>query len=139
MRYTIGCTIIKKVSNEKKIGFFSLSGILGLGTLLNMKNIDDAPSNYKLLVFDDIKSVQTYCQILSRSYRRDDVWANSSIKSKQIIKFYPLKIDSLKFPFELNIVGEKPFYEDRFKNRHNEVQGRYFIADITKLKDGSLK
>lgn len=106
MRYTIGTTIIDKRTKTEYSGYYA-SGSLGLSCVLTKEDIPSILEknhlrNYSLYIFDRIEDAEYFCRALSRSYRRDDVWDNNTIKSKKIRRFYPLKVDTPKFIFELD-------------------------------------
>lgn len=137
MRYTIGVTMIDKKTKEKDCGFFARYGLLALGIIVTDTH-DVNNRDYNLLIFDNIEDAEKYSQILSRAYRRDDVWLNPKIKSKKIRRFYPLKVDSLNFPFELEEIKTYPFKRNRFDEETKEIQGYYKLEKIKKVKETYL-
>lgn len=106
MRYTIGVTIIDKKTKEEYSGYYACGefGFMYVMTKDNIPSLLEKKSlqNYSLYIFDNVKDAEYFCRSLSRSYRRDDVWANQSLKSRKIRRFYPLKVDSSNFIFELD-------------------------------------
>lgn len=142
MRYTIYSEITDKETQKKYCGLFVI-GKYGCPYILTNFNsvkeslVDDNKKEvFPILVFTSAKEAELYCQILARSYRRDDVAFHPSKKSKKIIKFFPVKVDSSKFPCLI----EKADNKDRFisKNRFNEKQvssmGTYHYYHICGIK-----
>lgn len=107
----------------------------------NYKIEEETP--YDILVFNTIEEAQLYCQILARSYRRDDVWHSPSLKSKKIRRFYPVKIDSSNFPYKIKerIITKERRRDKNYitRNRFNEKQdtslGQYSYYTICRLKN----
>lgn len=115
MRYTIGCSITDKKTNETYEGYYSIGGC-GFDCVLTPSSLEKIKEKNKLneywvYVFDNPEDVEYYCRYLARCYRRDDVWANKTVKSKKIRRFYPLKIDSSKF----NLVLDEDFSYGKLK------------------------
>lgn len=107
MEYTIGCTIIEKKDNSKTQGLLAC-GNFGFQFLLTKKEVQDCidkrilkDKGYLIYTFDNVEDAVYYSRVLTKAYRRDDCSNNFRIKSKKIRMFYPLKIDSSKFEYEL--------------------------------------
>lgn len=142
MRYTIYSEITDKETQKKYcgpvvIGKYGCPYILtSLNSVKESLMDDNKKEEFSILVFTNAKEAELYCQILTRSYRRDDVAFYPSKKSKKIRKFFPVKIDSSKFPCLI----EKADNKDRFisKNRFNEKQvssmGTYHYYRICGIK-----
>lgn len=105
MRYTIGVSMEDKYTGVIEEGFYGI-GFLGLTSIIGEDSVKGSLKEnrtlYSIYVLDNIEDAEFLCRKLSRSYRRDDVWKNSGRKSRKIRRFYPLKVDSSKFPFLLD-------------------------------------
>lgn len=96
-KYVIGYTRITKKTGEIQEGIYG-RGSFGLPVIITPKTKNEG---LEMFVFNNIDECQDYCRLLSRAYRRDDVWANSRLKSAYIRRFYPLKVESSKRFFSL--------------------------------------
>lgn len=98
MRYTLGCKIYNKETKTSREGYYLTSKFLPYFS----ESVDSDKNKY-LFVYDSADEINKDIKELARSYRRDDVgWAHQKWeKSKQIITFYPIKIDSSLFPYVL--------------------------------------
>jgi len=107
MRYTIGVEMIPKEGNAKATyikGIFASTGwFYEVLTPEGFKRVIERKRKAFIPIFDDAETAQTFAQGLSRAYRRDDCGPgkNLTIKSKIVRKFYPIKVDSLNFPYNV--------------------------------------
>lgn len=130
MRYTIGYSDINKVTGkicENRI--YALTDY-GLGFLLNPKNKIDSEEAGKTRIYvsDNIEEIKKLVTILSNCYRRDDVWLNSTKKSKLIRNFYPVKIDSSKFPYIVKKEKQRTVTVDGRKGEYSAIVDLHFLA-----------
>lgn len=142
MRYTIGCRIEDKTFGQPIDGIFASNSYVSFvlnewGEEQEKRNNESKNRYYRIFVFDDINLATVCAQSLSRAYRRDDVARDPSKKSKKIRKFYPVKVDSTKFPYTIEIKedgGEKKLNKDRF-NKEVRPFGKADIYYVTGLKE----
>lgn len=142
MRYTIGVTIKEKFSSDSYTGFCATNRSGRTFCLCNWgENEEKATKDYygeyyRIPVFNDIKTAQIYAECLCRQYRRDDVWLLPKEKSKKIRHFYPVKVDSLNFPYSISLSIKHcnlEFKKNRF-NERTDLQGTYSFYYINGLK-----
>ena len=108
MRYILGMSSYNKLTKERWEGIATINGwglypqvrtIEKIKELLN--NEDNKPINTK--IYNSIEEIQKDISDFAIRCRRDDVWHKEQIwkKSKYILNFYPIKVDSSKFPFKV--------------------------------------
>lgn len=141
MRYSIGLEIIDKSSKHSESGLYGVS-LLGFRNILTKENIgkyiacSDKPQCF---VFEDATSAELFARMCTRRYRRDDV-CTKEWKSRKIRNFYPIKIDSLNFPFLIarSFLSEdiKPhkMYIDCYNNSTKRTTCEYSIYNIIGVK-----
>lgn len=112
MRYAIGVEIKNKNTGNKYNGFY-IVGPYGLPFIFT-SGCDSNSHNSTIDIYSDIKEAKKEVSSLTRAFRRDDVWHSPNKKSRQIRKFYLVKVDSPKFPLVLGEIDEK-----RTKRRKN--------------------
>lgn len=123
MRYTIGVSIEPKHKGKdgKSEGLYAL-GFAYMPYLLKMNKFKyDEKYMTTIMVFDDIETATIKARSLSRAYRRDDVAWDKTKKSKSIRRFYPIKIDSQKFPFVIEILDETEDKSARRSQTYNKI------------------
>lgn len=118
MRYAIGVEIQDKKSKNKYNGLY----VIGKYGLPFVFTSGSGVKNATIDVYDDIADAKSKVSYLSRTYRRDDVWHSPDKKSRQIRKFYLVKVDSPKFPVKLKNVDEK-------RTGRRESSKAYFFVD----------
>lgn len=107
MRYILGISIYDK---EKKITKEGYAVVNSLGLFPSLEKISDIQKTLDedkevcTKIYNNIEDIQKEITDFSVRFRRDDVWGKHQIwkKSKVIIKFYPIKVDSSKFPFKIS-------------------------------------
>lgn len=104
MRYVIGCTIIDKATGNVSDGIIG-TGSFGIDYFLTEENFDKCAKTSKnqTYVYTSLEDVIREANERCVSYRRDDVWTKDKhwLKSKSIRRFYPLKVDSNNFKFNV--------------------------------------
>lgn len=106
MRYILCMRSETKETKESWEGYATIHSLGLYPSVLKEETIKEKlKNNEKILVkiYEDIESIQKDISEFSKRCRRDDVWHKEQIwkKSKYILKFYPIKVDSSKFPFKL--------------------------------------
>ena len=119
MRYAIGVEIEDKKSKDKYSGLYVVGdfGFPGVFVSGESRNAD----GYTIDIYDDIEAAKKKVSILARAFRRDDV-AFSKGKSRKIRRFYPVKVDSPKFP----VVLKK---EDKAGTERKKNEKAYTFSD----------
>lgn len=103
MRYTIGYSDYNKETEKSTDNGLFANTSYGLPFILTLDNVKPEDFNKtSIYVSDDIDEIKKAITILAVSYRRDDVWLSPHKKSKRIRRFYPVKIDSSKFPYTIS-------------------------------------
>lgn len=134
MRYTIGYTQSTKWNNK-----IVRSGIYGSGEycfeelIINpedLSKIDFDKTKTYIYVSDDVEQIQQFARILTRQHRNES-WGKKQ-KSIYIKHFYPVKIDSSKFPLLIKKSERKtPFH---FKNGDLNLNADVYLYKVTGAK-----
>lgn len=99
MRYAIGCSIIHKKTKKPIEGIYINSEFGGAYICCDETN-DTTRSCLK--IFNDIKDAIVYANSLSKSYEKEfDYRAKTANVDRDKYRFYPVKVDSNKFPLKL--------------------------------------
>ena len=98
LRYAIGCSVIEK--NRKKIDGLYVIGAYGLPYIVCDITND---ANCEIRVFDSPEAVKAYIRQLSSAYNLEfSSRAKHLGVDRDCFRFYPIKVDSSKFPFKLS-------------------------------------
>lgn len=144
MRYTVGVEInieFKDGSHENMNGLL-ISGFCGIHEVLPY-NSQSLEKEKTLIVFDSTEDATLYAQAMARSYGKDNSWHGKKIE-KMTRNFYPVKIDSANFPFEIknSKIGERrAFFYNRFAEKTDKRSLTYFYLTgrlISKMTDKSV-
>lgn len=113
MRYAIGCEMKAKEAryNKKDCNGIYTFDSLGFPYILTEDSVKESKQIH-LPVFETAEEAKNYAQRLARSFRRDDV-AFQEGKSKFIRNFYPVKIDSLNFPYVITIESSIKYTQEK--------------------------
>lgn len=113
MRYAIGIEIIDKRTNESKIGIACIDS-LGMYPSFSSdeyikKRMAEGNEIETYIYNDDQDFLKSEVKRFADAFRRDDVWHKEQIwlKSKNIINFFPIKVDSSNFKYKIEINEEK--------------------------------
>lgn len=132
MRYVIGCSVKTKDGTEFKNGLWVRNALFefilpfsGDNGMIERRVITD--------VFEYPEWAILKCQQLARKYRYN---RDTLVTSSYIRNFYPLKVDSLNFPFRISIVPETVCYMtgNRFGEPTGKETGEYLIAHVDEYR-----
>lgn len=98
LRYAIGCSVMEK--NRKHTEGLYVRGVYGLPYILC--DITNA-TNCEVCVFNSPEAVKAYIRQLSSTYNLEfSSRAKRLDVNRDYFRFYPIKVDSSKFPFKLS-------------------------------------
>ncbi len=136
MRYVIGVTFTKKSDGSKYDGYYA-KGEYGFSFVLTNYSYKENQENIIIPVFNNINDAITYSQMLSRAFRQDDSWIKKG-RSQMIRRFYPVKLDSSKFPYTVKLIDNQPKTHHLYRNRFNEESSEkisyqnYYVEKLKK-------
>lgn len=107
MRYILGISIYNKEKKTTKEGYAVLNSLGLFPSLESISDIEktlDEDKEVCTKIYNSLEDIQKEISDFSVRFRRDDVWGKHQIwkKSRAIIRFYPIKVDSSKFPFKIS-------------------------------------
>lgn len=109
MRYLIGCEMTSKTKEKEDKNCNGLLAIRWTNEIVNYSDLENTEriKHCWFYCVDNLEDAKKLISKLSRAYRRDDVWANSTIKSRYIRKWYLVKYDSTKNKLKLDFDNPK--------------------------------
>lgn len=112
MRYAIGVNIYDKKEGTSYDGLATIDSLGLYPSVLRIPKIQEYIDDGKevtTIIYDDLESVQKKISEFSVHFRREGVWSKYQKweKSKKIIRFYAVKVDSSKFPFKIGESSKK--------------------------------
>lgn len=145
MRYTVGVetNIEFKDGSHENINGLLVSGFCGIHEILPY-DIQSLKKEKTLIVFDSAEDATLYSQAVARTYHKRNSWNGKKVE-KMTRNFYPVKIDSVNFPFKIkdSQTGEKRgFFYNRFAEKTDKRSLTYFYLTgrlIPKMTDKSVK
>ena len=98
MRYAIGCSIIDKKTLKPVEGIYIESRY---GAYVCSPETNDTSKSH-VLIFNDVEYAIRYANKLSKTYKAEfDYRAKARNLDRDKFRFYPVKVDSDKFPLKL--------------------------------------
>lgn len=98
MQYAIGCSIKSKDGTESRNGLWCYNGLFEVILPFKGEYPEKPDKQFTTRVFEFSKWAVYECQRLTKKYR-----CNEAGRGKYIRNFYPVKVDSLNFPFRISI------------------------------------
>ena len=122
MRYTIGASMWKKRKPDTVV-----EGIYGFGhyaiPYIHIPDKDAKLKDSVFPVFSNAADAEHFARVLSRAYRCDDTYVHGrQSRSSYIRRFYPLKIDTKEFPYQIKIDGNDAYIHRYLSNLPQEDQ-----------------
>lgn len=110
MRYILGVSKYDKITGDK---FEYLAVVDNAGLYPSIYRIDyiekklDEDQEIHTMVFDSVDEIQKIISEYTVMFRKENIKKNK--KTKYILNFYALKVDSSKFPFKVSKTPSKSF------------------------------